>query len=54
MAISLSYGVLVATAFTLLMIPAAMVVVDDLKRGVVRVQRWLGLSAVESGTPRTS
>jgi multidrug efflux pump subunit AcrB len=54
MAISLSYGVLVATVFTLLMIPAAMVFVDDLKRGVVHVQCWLGLSVAESRTPRTS
>jgi hypothetical protein len=31
MAISLGFGVLVATFFTLLMIPAAMVIVEDLK-----------------------
>jgi multidrug efflux pump subunit AcrB len=42
MAVSLGYGVLVATAFTLLMIPAAMMAVEDLKRGLARLREGLG------------
>lgn len=45
MAISLAFGVLVATIFTLLMIPAAMVIVEDgksfLRRSLARVSSWL-------------
>ena len=41
MAISLAFGVLVATGFTLVMIPAAMMAVEDVKRGFARWFRWL-------------
>lgn len=37
MAVSLGFGVLVATFFTLLLVPAAIVIADDLKRGVSRL-----------------
>ncbi len=51
MAISLGFGVLVATFFTLLMIPAAMVIADDLKRGWGRgVQELVALYG--GGRPR--
>lgn len=39
MAISLGFGVLVATFFTLLMIPAAMVIVEDLRQAALRGSR---------------
>jgi multidrug efflux pump subunit AcrB len=41
MAISLGFGVLVATFFTLFMIPAAMVVVEDARQGSRRMGQWL-------------
>jgi multidrug efflux pump subunit AcrB len=51
MAISLGFGVLVATGFTLLMIPAAMLIVDDLKDLWQRGLKWvIGLA----GEPRLS
>ncbi len=51
MAISLGFGVLVATGFTLLMIPAAMLIVDDLKDLWQRALKWvIGLA----GEPRLS
>jgi multidrug efflux pump subunit AcrB len=51
MAISLGFGVLVATGFTLLMIPAAMLIVEDLKSLWQRGLRWvIGLA----GEPRLS
>ena len=34
MAVSLAFGVLVATFFTLLLVPAAMVIAEDLRSGV--------------------
>ncbi len=37
MAISLAFGVLVATVFTLLLVPAAMVIAEDLRRGARRL-----------------
>jgi multidrug efflux pump subunit AcrB len=49
MAISLGFGVLVATGFTLLMIPAAMLIVDDLKRLWQRALRWIIGLAGEPG-----
>ena len=39
MALSLAFGVLIATAFSLLLIPAAMLVVEDGKRAAARVWR---------------
>lgn len=39
MALSLAFGVLIATSFSLLMIPAAMLVVEDVKRAAARVWR---------------
>jgi len=51
MAISLGFGVLVATGFTLLMIPAAMLIVEDVKALWQRGLRWfVGLA----GEPETS
>jgi multidrug efflux pump subunit AcrB len=41
MAISLAWGVLVATAFTLFLIPAAMIVVEDVKQLSQRGLRWI-------------
>jgi multidrug efflux pump subunit AcrB len=38
MAVSLGYGVIVATFFTLLLIPSAMIVVEDVKQGIVRLR----------------
>jgi multidrug efflux pump subunit AcrB len=49
MAISLGFGVLVATAFTLFMIPAAMIVVEDAKGLAQRAQRWIGNQLGEPG-----
>jgi multidrug efflux pump subunit AcrB len=49
MAISLGFGVLVATAFTLLMIPAAMLIVEDLKGLSQRGMRWVMGLAGEPG-----
>jgi multidrug efflux pump subunit AcrB len=50
MAISLGFGVLVATGFTLFLIPAAMLVVDDGKRLSQRLVRaaneWVGATGV--------
>ena len=40
MAISLAWGVLVATAFTLFLIPAAMLIVEDIKGLAQRGLRW--------------
>ena len=44
MAISLAFGVLVATVFTLLLIPAAIVIADDIGRALRRIPafaaRW--------------
>ncbi len=53
MAISLAYGVLVATLFTLLLVPAAILVVEDLKRATRRGTRglvgvWVGRPAPQS------
>ena len=42
MAISLAFGVLVATFFTLLMIPAAMLIVEDVKSAGLRLLRRAG------------
>jgi len=51
MAISLAWGVLVATAFTLFLIPAAMLVAEDAKHFWQRVLRWaIGLVG-EPGLP---
>jgi multidrug efflux pump subunit AcrB len=41
MAVSLGYGVMVATVFTLLLIPAAMMVVEDLKGVLARIREGL-------------
>jgi len=51
MAISLAWGVLVATAFTLFLIPAAMLVVEDLKRLWERGLRRVIELAGEPGLP---
>ena len=39
MAISLAFGVLVATAFTLLLIPSAVLIAQDVKEGFQRLVR---------------
>ncbi len=49
MAISLAFGVLVATGFTLFMIPAAMLIVEDLKALAVRFLRRVGELAGQPG-----
>jgi multidrug efflux pump subunit AcrB len=41
MAVSLGFGVVIATGFTLLMIPAAMLVVEDVKNGAAIAWRWI-------------
>ena len=51
MAISLAWGVLVATAFTLFLIPAAMLVVEDVKHLSQRALRWFSDLAGEPGLP---
>jgi multidrug efflux pump subunit AcrB len=51
MAISLAWGVLVATAFTLFLIPAAMLVVEDVKHLWQRGLRWVIDLAGEPGLP---
>jgi multidrug efflux pump subunit AcrB len=51
MAISLAWGVLVATAFTLFLIPAAMLVAEDVKHLWRSVSRWVIDLAGEPGLP---
>ena len=51
MAISLAFGVLVATGFTLLVIPAAMLVVDDLKQGATSLWRLVSPAPAVPGQP---
>ncbi len=51
MAISLAWGVLVATAFTLFLIPAAMLVAEDAKQFWQRVLRWVIGLVGEPGLP---
>ena len=41
MAISLSFGVLIATIFTLLLVPAAIVIAEDCKSGLADAVRWV-------------
>ena len=53
MAVSLAYGVLVATGFTLFLIPAAMVVVEDGTRAFGRMKDRLGRLDARSEAPRT-
>ena len=50
MAISLAFGVLVATAFTLLLIPASMLIVEDARAGVA----WLWRAVVRNWRALTS
>jgi multidrug efflux pump subunit AcrB len=50
MAISLAFGVLVATAFTLLLIPASMLIVEDVRAGVA----WLWRAVVRTWRALTS
>jgi hypothetical protein len=40
MAVSLAFGILFSTAITLLLIPCAYIVNEDLKRHVLRAWRW--------------
>jgi multidrug efflux pump subunit AcrB len=51
MAISLAWGVLVATVFTLFLIPAAMLVAEDAKHFWQRVLRWVIGLVGEPGLP---
>ena len=41
MAISLAFGVMVATIFTLLLVPAAIVIADDCKQAIADALHWL-------------
>ncbi|HKK51447.1 MAG TPA: efflux RND transporter permease subunit, partial [Myxococcota bacterium] len=53
MAVSLAYGVLVATGFTLFLIPAAMVVVEDGVQAWKHLGTRLPLSRAEADLPRS-
>ena len=53
MAISLAFGVLVATVFTLLLVPASILIADDLKRAVVRAGRALAFAAGRADPQRS-
>jgi multidrug efflux pump subunit AcrB len=49
MAISLGFGVLFATGITLVLVPATYVIVDDIRRGVLRA--WRGLFGGAASSP---
>ena len=56
MAVSLGFGVLIATLFTLLLVPAAIVIADDLKQATRSILRGTSRPWLPPGpeTPRTS
>ena len=45
MAVSLGFGVLIATFFTLLLVPASIVIAEDVKQGSAGLRRWSGRQA---------
>jgi multidrug efflux pump subunit AcrB len=54
MALSLGYGILFATAITLVLVPSLYLGIEDVKRGGAAAWRFLALSSKKAGAPSAS